>query len=65
VIEPTKYDITIHQGATFELPVHYKDSNGNSVDMNGYTVAGMVYNRLGNIKLSQCCAFWHNKPGSD
>jgi hypothetical protein len=58
VIEPTKYDITIHQGATFELPVHYKDSNGNSVDMNGYTVAGMVYNRLGNTKLCDFTSTW-------
>ena len=51
MVEPTKYDITIHQGATFELPVHYKDSNGASVNMTGYTVAGMVFNRLGNTKL--------------
>lgn len=58
MIEPTKYDITIHQGATFELPVQYKDSSGNGVNMTGYTVAGMVYDRLGTTKLCDFTSTW-------
>lgn len=58
MVEPTKYDITIHQGATFELPIHYKDSNGNGVDMTGYTVSGVVYDRLGNTKLCDLVNTW-------
>jgi len=58
VVEPTKYDITIHQGATFELPVQYKDSNGDGVNMSGYTVAGTVYDRLGSTKLADFVNTW-------
>jgi len=58
VIEPTKYDITIHQGATFELPVQYKDGDGNGVDMTGYTVSGVVYDRLGTTKLCDLVNTW-------
>lgn len=58
MVEPTKYDITIHQGATFELPIHYKDSDGNGVDMTGYTVSGVVYDRLGNTKLCDLVNTW-------
>jgi hypothetical protein len=28
VLNPAKYDITLHQGATFELLVQYKDAAG-------------------------------------
>ena len=58
MIDPAKYDITIHQGATFELPVHYKDSDGNSVNMSGYTVEGSVYDRLGTTKLADFTNSW-------
>lgn len=63
MVEPTKYDITIHQGATFELPVHYKDSNGASVNMTGYTVAGMVFDRLGSTKLCDFVSSWTAQSG--
>lgn len=58
MVEPTKYDITIHQGATFELPVHYKDSDGNSVDMTGYTIAGEVWDRLATTKIADFTNTW-------
>jgi hypothetical protein len=33
MITPGKHDITIYQGATFELQVQYKDSSGTPVKM--------------------------------
>ena len=50
--EPGKYDITIYQGATFELPVQYKDSAGTPVNMSGYTISGTLWDRLGSTKLA-------------
>lgn len=32
-----KYDITIEQGATFSLVLSWKDSQGNPIDLTGYT----------------------------
>jgi hypothetical protein len=58
MVTPGKYDITIHQGATFELPVQYKDSNGVPVSMSGYTVAAQLWNRLGTTKLSDFSFSW-------
>jgi hypothetical protein len=52
MIEPGKYDITIHQGATFELPLQYKDSTGAPVNMSGYTASGTLWNRTGTAKLA-------------
>ena len=58
MIEPANYDIKIHQGATFELPLHFKDSSGDSVDMTGYEVAGQVWDRLGQTKLADFTNTW-------
>lgn len=58
MVTPGKYDITIHQGATFELSLQYKDSLGNPVDMSGYTVAAQLWNRLGTVKLSDFDFSW-------
>lgn len=57
-MEPAKYDITIHQGATFELALQYKDSTGTPVNMSGYTVAGQLWNRLGTTKLADFTTEW-------
>lgn len=58
MVTPGKYDITIHQGATFKLSLQYKDSLGNPVDMSGYTVAAQLWNRLGTTKLSNFDFSW-------
>lgn len=58
MIEPAHYDITVHQGATFELPVQYKDSTGVPVNMSGYTVSGTVWNRLGTAKIATFALPW-------
>lgn len=58
MIEPAHYDITVHQGATFELPVQYKDSTGTPVNMSGYTVSGTVWNRLGTAKIATFSLPW-------
>ena len=50
--EPGRYDITIHQGATFELPVQYKDSFGSPVSMSGYTLSGTLWNSTSTSKLA-------------
>lgn len=58
MIEPGRYDITIHQGATFELNVQLKGSNGLPLAMSGYTVAGKVFDRLGNTLLANFVQSW-------
>ncbi len=58
MIEPGRYDITIQQGATFELPLHFKDSDGVSVNMNGFTVSGTVYDRYGQSLIASFNNTW-------
>ena len=52
MIIPGKHDITIYQGATFELQVQYKDPSGVPVNMSGYTVVSKLYDRLRVNKLA-------------
>lgn len=61
MITPGKHDITIYQGATFELQVQYKDSTGVPVNMSGYTIASKLYNRLGTEKLRDFTASYVNQ----
>lgn len=58
MIEPGRYDITIHQGATFELNVQLKDSTGSPLVMSGYTVEGKIFDRLGAQLLSTFAHEW-------
>ena len=52
MLNPAKYDITLHQGATFELLVQYKDAAGLQVNMSGYTTSGTLWNRTATTKLA-------------
>lgn len=61
MITPGSYDITIYQGATFELQVQYKDSAGTPVNMSGYTVASKLYNRLGTSKIADFVVSYVNQ----
>ena len=56
--DPGRYDITIHQGATFVLPVQYKDSTGTPVNMSGHTVSGTLWNNNGTSKLADFTTAW-------
>lgn len=58
MIEPGKYDITIHQGATFELNLQLLDGNNSPVVMSGYTVAGKLFDRLGVTQLATFTQSW-------
>lgn len=62
MIEPGRYDITLHQGATFELPVQYKDPAGTPVNMNGYTLSGTLWNRTGTTKFATFSTPWVSQP---
>lgn len=57
-MEPANYDITIHQGATFEMPLHFKDNTGASVNMTGYQVEGQVWDRLATVKWADFTNIW-------
>ena len=49
-----KYDIVIEQGATFKLPISYKDSTGSVVDLvsgNGYTSRMMIKESAGGTTI--------------
>jgi hypothetical protein len=37
-----RYDITLEQGATFDLPLTYRDPAGNAVDLTGYSARMQV-----------------------
>jgi hypothetical protein len=58
VADPGRYDITIHQGATFVLPLHYKDGTGASVNLTGHTVSGTLWNNNGTGKLANFTTQW-------
>ena len=60
-MDPASYDITIHQGATFELFLQYKDSEGAPVNMTGYSVAAQLWNRLGTTKMADFNLAWENQ----
>jgi hypothetical protein len=57
-VEPAHYDITLHQGATFELTLQYKDSTGTPVNMSGYALEAELWNRTGTSKLSDFDTPW-------
>ena len=49
-----RYDITIEQGATFSLPISYKDSTGSVVDLvagDGYTARRMIKESAGGTSI--------------
>ena len=57
-MDPARYDITIHQGATFQLALQYKDSAGTPVNMSGYTLEAELWNRTGTAKLANFDTPW-------
>jgi hypothetical protein len=57
-MEPARYDITIHQGATFSLALQYRTGSGVPVNMSGYTVAAQLWNRIGTTKISNFDFSW-------
>ena len=49
-----RYDIMIEQGATFSLPISYKDSTGSVVDLvagDGYTARMMIKESAGGTAI--------------
>ena len=58
MVDPGRYDITVHQGATFALNLQYKSGNDVPVDMSGYTVEAELWNRLGTVKLADFVQSW-------
>ena len=57
-MDPARYDITIHQGATFQVALQYKDSAGTPVNMSGYTLEAELWNRTGTSKLANFDTPW-------
>lgn len=58
MIEPGRYDITLHQGATFELNLQLKDGNSVPLVMSGYVVAAKVFDRLGKLLVADFDFTW-------
>ena len=50
--------IEIVQGATFDLEISYKDSNGQPISMSGYVLSASLWNRLGTQKLATFSLPW-------
>lgn len=57
-MDPAHYDITIHQGATFQLALQYNDSAGVPVNMSGYVLEAELWNRTGTDKLADFETPW-------
>lgn len=57
-MDPARYDITIHQGATYQIALQYKDSAGTPVNMSGYTLEAELWNRTGTAKLANFDTPW-------
>jgi len=57
-MEPARYDITIHQGATFALGLQYKTGSGLPVNMSGYTVTAQLWNKTGTAKFANFSTPW-------
>ena len=52
MVDPGVLDITIHQGATFNLELQYLDSTGSGVDMTGYSVDSKIVEHTTNATLA-------------
>lgn len=57
-MEPATYNITIRTGATYELDLQYKDSNGVAIDMTNYSVAAQLWDRLATAKVADFVLSW-------
>jgi len=55
---PAIYDITIHQGATFELQFQFQDSTGTPIDLTGFSIVASLWNRLGTQRLANFSVPW-------
>jgi len=58
MISPARYDITIHQGATFLETIQFLHSDNTPVDMQGYSLAGKLFNRLATVELGSFSFTW-------
>lgn len=60
-----KLNININKGETFSLPMLYKDSDGDMIDLTGYTARGMVRDeRSGSLLLDMTPYLAVNNDGS-
>ena len=57
-MDPARYDITIHQGATFSLPLQYTTNSGTPINMTGYSIEAELWNRTGTTKLADFSVPW-------
>lgn len=58
MVDPAVYNITIYQGATFELNLQYRDGNGEPVNMSGCTIAAQLWNRTATAKFADFTPSW-------
>lgn len=58
MIDPTTYDITIQQGATFSKQFQLKGSDGQPLDMGGYSVDAELWTEGKGVKLADFTTTW-------
>lgn len=58
MIDPAKYDITIQQGATFSKQFQLKTSDGQPLNMGGYSVDAELWTEGKGIKLADFAVAW-------
>ena len=59
-----KYNLLIEQGATFELELQYKDSNGVVVDLTGYSGRLQIRPSIGSPTAYLCLSSTLNADGT-
>ena len=59
-----KYNLLIEQGATFEVELQYKDSNGVAVDLSGYSGRLQIRPSIGSPTAYLCLSSSLNADGT-
>lgn len=49
-IHPGRYDDTIQRRAVYDLTLQFKDSNGRSIDLTGWSAAAQIWDKLRTTK---------------
>jgi hypothetical protein len=60
-VHPATYDDTIRTQAVYDMTLQFQDSNGNNIDLTGWTISAQIWN-LG--KTVQYATFSVNNTGA-
>ena len=62
-IEPGTYNFTLQRRSTHNIPLVFKDSSNNAINLTGYTVAAQVYDESRSTKYADWTVAYTNRSG--